>query len=171
MCYNSEIKRVENDETVANPSTATFQVIFKGLESLQLPQSKSIPRGSAVRSENILHVYEITKHGDMTYSVIGSKISPIDSLPLRFVVTKTSEGCKIVRIVSAFDSVNLEYAVGRRPNDGMPSFLNAFPAELHRQSSNTSQDYEHEAIDAYKVGILINELEKLGTDWSCNGGM
>lgn len=63
-----------------------------------------------------------------------------------------------------FTDASLEYLVGRVSY----SFINASAAELARLPPKVLKKCELEAIEAFKVGVFINELEKLGS-WDAIG--
>ena len=150
-----------NDETVTDITTATFKVVFIGLDLIRPFNGKAWHSDKLAREERAVSLYEVTKHGDTTYSVISNECSPMDSLPIRFIVTIGAEGCKASRILKGFEGINLEYEV--RPGADKYSFKTSVELLLAFPSSETSSDYENEAIEAFKVGTFVNELVKLGS--------
>lgn len=77
-----------------------------------------------------------------------------------FIVTTSNEGYSVTRILRGFENIELKYTVSRTPN---PLFFNVPTTELARLSLKIYQQCEEEAIEAFKVGLLVNELEWV--DW------
>ena len=145
-------------------TTVTFKAVFVGLSSVCPFNDKTSCADSFVGKDQEVRLYETTKHGEATYSVISSEISPMDSLPIRFIITIDLDGSKLSRIIDGSESINFEYKAGREPNRhtfvGTSTSLR--PAVI---SSTTSNDYANEAVEAFKVGAFINKLEQMG-DWN-----
>ena len=81
-------------------------------------------------------------------------------MPMGFIVTTSNEGYSVTRILRGFENIELKYTVSRTPN---PLFFNVPTTELARLSLKIYQQCEEEAIEAFKVGLLVNELEWV--DW------
>ena len=103
----------------------------------------------------------MTQHGEdgTTFSIISSQSSPIGTKRLCFLIEASSQAFKVTRILIEFTDASLEYWIGRDSS----SFINASPTELARLPSKVSKKCEVEAIEAFKVGVFIKELEKLGS--------
>lgn len=137
-------------------------MVFVGLDSIRPFNGKALHSDKLARDERTVSLYEVAKHGDSTYSIISNESSPMDSLPIRFIVTIGADGCKVSRILQGSENINHEYEVGGGPDKysfvkTSTALLPAFP------SSKTSNDYGNEAIEAFKAGTFVKELEKLGS--------